>query len=126
MRTETYKTKQKESINNVIKSLNKDFTIKDLYTKLNSSVGLTTLYRYVDKLLEEGRIIKLDDTHYQYLEECEEENHFYLKCTSCGSLIHIDCGCVNDLFGHITSEHNFIPESKNIIINGTCSTCGGK
>ena len=46
-RTDSYKTKQKELLADTIKSMDKVFTIKDIYSKLNEEVGLTTIYRYV-------------------------------------------------------------------------------
>lgn len=42
-RNETYKTKQKELVLDVIKNLKNDFTIKEIYEKLNQNVGLTTI-----------------------------------------------------------------------------------
>ena len=50
-RNETYKTKQKELILDVIKSFKNDFTIKEIYEKLNQNVGLTTIYRTMPILL---------------------------------------------------------------------------
>lgn len=44
-RNETYKTKQKELILDVIKSFKNDFTIKEIYEKLKQNFGLTTIYR---------------------------------------------------------------------------------
>jgi Fur family ferric uptake transcriptional regulator len=126
MRTETYKTKQKEVLADTIKSMNKEFTIKDIYSKLNEEVGLTTIYRFIDKLVEEGKIKKTADgtnIYYQYLCDCDHENHFYLKCDKCGSLIHVDCDCITDLSEHIFKHHNFIPNTKSIIINGICESC---
>ena len=126
----TYKTKQKEKIIDLIKKQNHAFTIKDIYDKLDHQIGMTTIYRMIDKLVIDNRLNKTigknNITYYEYLELCPYENHFYLKCQNCGLLIHIDCDCVNDLFSHITSNHDFLPESKNIIINGTCKLCGGK
>ena len=118
-----YKTKQKDEIKNIIKSLTKEFTIKDIYEKLNGEVGLTTIYRYVDILADDGNIKKIDDKHYQYLEECNELNHFYLKCDQCGTLIHVDCDCINNLSSHMFKEHGFTPNTRQIIINGICSKC---
>ena len=37
------KTKQKELVLDVIKNLKDDFTIKEIYEKLNQNVGLTTI-----------------------------------------------------------------------------------
>ena len=120
-----YNTKQKEKILNIIKKEKKDFTIKEIHEKLND-VGLTTIYRLVDKLVEEKRISKTivnNITVYHYLEECEHDNHFYLKCDKCGSLIHIDCDCIDDLSKHILKEHSFILNKENIFINGICNKC---
>lgn len=36
------KTKQKELVLDIIKDLKNDFTIKEIYEKLNKNVGLTT------------------------------------------------------------------------------------
>ncbi len=121
-----YNTKQKDMIMNILKNTKKEFTIKEIYENV-SDIGLTTIYRLVDKLVEEDRIKKTigsdKQTYYQYLEDCNEENHFYLKCNKCGTLIHVDCDCLSDLLSHISKEHNFIPSNKNIILNGICENC---
>lgn len=120
----TYRTKQKEMILNLLKEYHKEFTVKEIHEKLDC--GLTTVYRLVDSLTEEGQIKKIingNNVYYQYLDTCDEENHFYLKCDCCGLLIHIDCDCILDLQDHILNEHEFKFASKNIIINGICKNC---
>ena len=123
---ESYNTKQKDLILNVLKNKKKEFTVKDIYNELDNKVGLTTIYRLVDKLVLEDRInksIKNNIVYYQYLEDCNEENHFYLKCDKCGSLVHIDCDCIIELSNHIFKEHNFKPNREKIIISGICERC---
>ena len=123
----SYNTKQKEKILELISNINKSFTVKDVYLSLNKKVGLTTIYRLVDKLVDDGLISKSIDsnntTYYQYLGHCDEDNHFYLKCTNCEKLIHIDCDCINELKNHIFKEHNFMSNKDNIIIEGLCNKC---
>lgn len=73
-RNNIYNTKQKDIILNVIKSKHSDFTIKDLYNELNGDVGLTTIYRLIDKLVIDGHVskeIKSNKTFYHYLERCD-------------------------------------------------------
>lgn len=121
----TYNTKQKDEIQRIIKNFNKPFTIKDIHSLLKD-VGLTTIYRVVDKMYSDGdlnKTIEGSNTFYQYLEKCENINHFYLKCSNCGSLIHIDCECIEKLNNHILKEHDFLPNKDKIIINGICSNC---
>lgn len=128
---EVYKTKQKDIILNIIKQQKNSFTIKDIYKDLKGKVGLTTIYRLIDKLAEENKLNKTissdNTTYYQYLEECTEENHFYLKCDKCGNMTHIDCDCIEELTSHIVQNHKFKPNKDHIIIDGICSKCiGGK
>lgn len=126
-RNETYNTKQKELIFDIIKKEEKDFTIKDIYNALEEKVGLTTIYRFVDKLVLDGvvsRVVKENNmTYYHYLEKCSHANHFYLKCENCGNMIHIDCDCIEDLSNHILKTHQFKASHEHIIINGLCSNC---
>ena len=126
-RNETYKTRQKELVLDVIKNFKNDFTIKEIYEKLNQNVGLTTIYRIVSKLVEEGKIKKSIDynnvVHYQYLDECQCDNHFYLKCDKCGSITHVDCDCINDFTNHVLKNHSFKVDDVNIIIKGICRKC---
>ncbi len=127
---EIYKTKQREIILDIIKKQKHEFTIKDIYESISDKVGLTTIYRLVDKLVEENKLNKTigndNMTYYQYLEDCNHSNHFYLKCDNCGALIHIDCDCIENLTSHIYNDHKFIPNKEHIIINGICKKCGGK
>lgn len=126
----TYSTKQKDLIMDYIKAQNHEFTINDIYEGLNKKVGLTTIYRFIDNLVDTGEISKNigsnNTTYYQYLGKCSEENHFYLKCDKCGSLQHIDCDCICELSSHIIDKHKFKLNKENIIINGMCFECSKK
>ena len=129
MKSDVYNTRQKEIILNVIKQQYKEFTVKDIYNQVKDSSGLTTVYRFVDKLVVEGilkkRVGDNNNLYYLYLENCDRDNHFYLKCDKCGKLIHVDCNCVNDLFKHIFDKHGFISKDKQVVIDGVCNNCIG-
>lgn len=126
----SYNTKQKDKILEIIQNQEKQFTVKDIYNDLNKEIGLTTIYRLIDNLVDTKRLNKYigkdNITYYEYLEKCENNNHFFLKCDKCGRLIHIDCDCIIDLYNHILKKHNFIPNKDNIIINGICNNCINK
>ncbi len=126
-RSEAYNTKQKEIIFEIIKHQKQEFTIKDIFNQIKDKAGLTTIYRLVDKMVQDGRLSKYigkdNITYYQYLEECNEENHFYLKCENCGDMVHIDCDCISDLSNHIVKQHHFKLNKEHIIINGLCEKC---
>jgi len=127
MRNHNYETKQKDLILDVIKKQKKEFLIKDIYKELKDQVGLTTIYRLIEKLEEDNLINKTikpnNTTYYEYIEKCEEDNHFYLKCNKCGTLTHVDCDCINDLYNHVYKEHDFTLDKEKIIIKGICKNC---
>ena len=129
-RGESYNTKQKDIILYAIKQKRREFTIKDIYNQVEHKTGLTTIYRLVDKLIQDGRLSKYigkdNITYYQYLEECNEDNHFYLKCEHCGNVIHIDCNCIEKMSTHIFKKHQFKLNKEHIIINGICNKCISK
>lgn len=126
-RCDSYKTKQKDMLLNIIKSKKNSFTIKELNDEVEGKIGLTTIYRLVNKLEKDGLLNKWvgknNEACYEYLEKCGNDNHFYLKCDNCGLIKHIDCDCIYDLSSHIFDKHNFKPSKDKIIINGICNKC---
>ena len=123
---DNYHTKQKEIILDVIRNNNHEFTVKEIYNILKDSTGLTTIYRVIDRLVDDGYIEKRvgdNTTYYQYLEKCDCDNHYYLKCVDCGRLIHIDCDCISELTNHIYKKHGFVTSKDHIILQGTCCDC---
>ena len=123
----SYNTKQKNKILKIVKSINKEFTIKDIYKELNGDVGLTTIYRFINNLVKDNNLNKITGedniTYYEYLKSCNKDNHFYLKCNHCLKLIHIDCDCIKEIEKHILNNHNFYINNQKIVINGICSKC---
>ena len=126
----TYNTKQRDGIIKLIQSKKLAFTVKDLYDELDEKIGLTTIYRMIDKLVLDGRVNKYigenNTTYYQYIEECDCTHHYYLKCDDCGIMIHVDCEEIEPFTEHITEHHGFIPNTKRIIIHGICKDCNKK
>ncbi len=130
MRTNSYNTKGKEAINSAIKHFSNGFTIKELKEYLDSNnynIGLTTVYRIIDQLENDNVIKKYFDennvAHYKYVNDCDSGNHFYLKCSRCNKIVHIDCSCINDFSMHLHKQHKFLLDKKNIILEGLCSSC---
>lgn len=122
-----YKTKTREIVMSAIKSYGEDFTVNDIYLKLNKKVGLTTVYRVINLLVNNdsiNKIVKNDNsTYYQYLGDYDKDNQLFLKCEKCSKVIRIDCNCYKELYDHIFKNHNFQLTKNHIIINGLCVEC---
>ena len=89
----TYHTKQQNAILQfLIASDQKYHTVSQIAEYLKErgeSVGLTTIYRQLDKFQKEGIVQKIvldgnSGACYQYVGTQEEESKFLLKCEDCG------------------------------------------
>ena len=126
---ETYKTKTKELVLEEVKKLN-NFTALDVLKSLDDKkthVGLTTIYRSLDDLESKGIITKYYDdskkAYYKLIENCQSVVHFYLKCSKCNKIEHVDCECIEQFKNHISLKHKFNANFENIVIQGLCAKC---
>jgi Fur family ferric uptake transcriptional regulator len=96
-----------------------------------SAIGLTTIYRHLEKLAKTGIIRKYIPDEgasacYQYISEnktCRE--HFHLRCEQCGTLIHLECDELDNIRRHMMREHDFQINTLKTVFYGTCKKCSG-
>ena len=130
-----YNTKQKEKlleylIENKYKHVNVQ-TISAYMASEGISLGTATIYRRLDKLVEQGIVRKYvidgkTGACYQYIDEDGDcSTHFHLKCVRCDKLIHIDCGHLKGISSHIAEHHGFIVDSSKTVFYGICAECAG-
>lgn len=124
-----YNTKQKQSIIDYLKANMEKcltvFDIKNYFDEKNIEIGQTTIYRCLDELEKNNKIIKYTNdisASYQYVED-DCHLHFHLKCTVCLKLIHLDCLELNNLESHIKQEHKFKIDNSKTVIYGICPKC---
>ena len=128
-----YNTRQKEILLKFLRENSSEhITVQKICNFMNNAgtpMGTATVYRQLDKLVEKGFVRKylLDGRSgacYQYTGnngECCE--HYHLKCTSCGKLIHLDCEFLNDINKHILEHHGFVVDNSKTVFYGRCSDC---
>jgi Fur family ferric uptake transcriptional regulator len=93
------------------------------------SASATTVYRYLERLSAEGRVMKYvadkgEKAVFQYVGEgahCKE--HLHLKCTQCGQIYHLDCGFMDEVRAHLEAQHGFALQCEGSILYGLCSRC---
>lgn len=128
-----YNTRQKENLLAfLIENKDKHTTVQEIslyLTNEGTPMGTATIYRQLDKLVENGLVRKyiLDGKTgacYQYIRQedgCIE--HYHLKCTSCGQLIHFSCNYLSDINNHILEHHGFTVDSSQTVFYGKCAQC---
>jgi len=130
----SYRTKQRTAIldflkNNVEEHITADKIIEHFKANGNP-IGKSTVYRYLDNLVEENIVRKYaasergDSACYQYINGSKDCcHHFHMKCSKCGALIHLDCHEIEELTEHIYKEHKFKLDICKTILYGTCERC---
>jgi len=132
-RATSYKTRQSEAILSYIASLDglhvTASQIAEVFKEKGTPIGVATIYRHLDKLVESGKVKKyvIDGASgacYQYISEntdCSE--HFHLKCADCGKLVHLQCGYLDDMQQHILKQHEFDINTTKTVFYGKCKNC---
>ena len=130
----SYKTKQRAAIleylkNNVDNHITAD-NIIEYFKAIDNPIGKSTVYRYLDNLVEENIVRKYASSEhggsacFQYVDGKDEcHMHFHMKCSKCGSLIHLDCHEIEELSDHIFKDHKFKIDMCKTVLYGTCEKC---
>ena len=100
--------------------------IYDILRRQGERVGLTTVYRQLTRLAEEGFARKTategQGSLYSVLkEQCAE--HYHLVCTDCGALSHLSCDHIEAFIHHISIEHGFTISPIKTTLYGLCAEC---
>lgn len=128
-----YNTKARKCILDFLKN-NNDTTVSvsDIIKHLsnnNITVNFTTVYRCLNKLTKEQKVIKITDTNskkavYQlanHNKPCDQ--HIHTQCVKCGKLIHLECHFMNELKEHLYNSHGFTLKCEGSILYGICNEC---
>ena len=129
----TYRTAARRQIADYLdKNADRGLTVGDIMKHLqknDADVNVSTVYRYLGKLSEEGLVNKYtadsgEMALYQFagpMRNCE--NHLHMQCVECGRVIHLDCEFMEEFSEHILEHHGFLIICKGSILYGTCENC---
>ena len=102
--------------------------IKEHFAHREKPIGTATIYRQLDRFVEEGRIRKYilgpgDSACYAYMEDRQCSSHFHCKCEVCGRLIHMDCDELQEIQAHLLEHHGFACDAGKTVFYGICDQC---
>lgn len=130
-----YKTSQKKVVLDYLESHpNIHVSANEIYQALKAEgvrIGLTTVYRHLDKLAQDGIVVKsiVDENTpacFEYTGHSHHHNEqvcYHCKCIGCGKLIHLHCDEVQKLEEHINHEHGFKIMPSRTVFFGLCEAC---
>ena len=92
-------------------------------------VGLSTIYRQLERLEAVGRIHRVDTGEGALYQLCGHGGAgacFLLRCAGCGRMDHLDCSHLEELCRHLAADHRFRVDPRRTILTGLCDVCGGE
>ena len=126
-----YQTRQQEDIAEYFRARPEDcVTAEAVYSALGAKVGMTTVYRAVSRLCEEGVLRRYapktagEPSLYQF-NPCRE-SHLHIRCVDCGVLEHLRCDVVKTFSDHLQQHHGFVLDEGQTMLYGRCAACEHK
>ena len=132
-----YKTEQKKLLLEFLQeNQNSSYTIDEIADALKArgaSVGKSTVYRLMTRLVEEKRVKRQHSDSsrkaiYRIVIDEHCHNHLHLQCTGCGKVLHLDEKTSDELLCAVKSLQDFAVSEEDTVLMGKCSSCseGGK
>lgn len=98
--------------------------IYDIVRQRGDSVGLTTVYRTLQSMADDGQVdvIVRGDGESVY-RQCSPSHHHHLVCRSCRSTVEIDAPDVERWAADVASRHGYRDVTHTVEVFGVCARC---
>ena len=98
--------------------------IYDIVRQRGDSVGLTTVYRTLQAMAEDGQVdvIVRGDGESVY-RQCSPSHHHHLVCRACRSTIEIDAPDVERWATEVAARHGYRDVTHTVEVFGLCPRC---
>jgi Fur family ferric uptake transcriptional regulator len=122
-------TRQRAAVTAVLQRA-KDFRtaqeLHDLLRHQGENVGLTTVYRTLQSLVQAGEVdlLRSDDGEATY-RLCSEGHHHHLVCRACGTTVEVEDRAVQRWADRVGAQHGFTDVEHTVEVFGTCAACAG-
>jgi Fur family ferric uptake transcriptional regulator len=124
-------TRQAEAVNAVLAELPAFSSAQDIHAELRrrgERVGLTTVYRHLQVLSEDGGIDTLRDEAGETLyRRCgTSAHHHHVTCRSCGRSVEVEGRAIERWAARVAAEAGFVDIDHTVEIFGLCPDCSAR
>lgn len=129
MTTTPRRTRQRESIAEVLETLEEFRTAQDIHDLLRTGgepVGLATVYRTLQSLAESGDadMVRLPDGQIAYRGCGQAQNHHHhLICRVCGRTVEFELPSIETFIDELSARFGFTDVGHDLELYGLCATC---
>lgn len=120
-------TRQRLAVGQVLDSADDFRSAQDIHDALRREgerVGLATVYRALQSLVDAGEIDVLKTAAGESVyRRCSTHHHHHLVCRTCGRTVEIEGPAVERWARAVALEHGYEDASHTLELFGTCSSC---
>lgn len=108
------------------------FTARDIFEQLKAggeNIDRATVYRNLEKLYTEGRLIRFKDNDttavcYQYSDDHAQcDRHLHAQCSACGKVFHLENKFVEEFEKQMQDTYGIGVDCSRTMIVGRCKDC---
>lgn len=120
-------TRQRAAVEAMLTQIDGFRTAQEIHALLRESgeeVGLTTVYRSLAMLAEDGAVdVLLAEDGEALYRACGSGHHHHLVCRECGFTVEVTATSVERWAARTAAEHGFADVAHTMEIMGTCRNC---
>jgi Fur family transcriptional regulator, ferric uptake regulator len=121
-------TKQAQALAAALAGMPGFSSAQEIYAELRSKgehVGLTTVYRHLQALSEQGTVDTIRDNNGETLyRQCETTaHHHHLTCRDCGRSVEVEGRAVENWAEKVAAEAGFTDIGHTVELFGRCPDC---
>ena len=121
-------TRQGGAIRDALQTAGGFRSAQDVYAALRTegaNVGLSTVYRHLQALSEEGSVDAIRDASGEILyRQCETSvHHHHLTCRNCGRSVEVEGRAVEQWAEKVAAEAGFTDVGHTVELFGLCPQC---
>jgi Fur family ferric uptake transcriptional regulator len=118
------RTRQQEAVATFLRGRETFASAQEIWAGLReggSTIGLATVYRAVQALVDDGEIdaLRTDEGESVY-RHCGAGHHHHLVCRQCGRTVEVEGPAVERWAAMVAAEHGFSDVEHTVEIFGTC------
>jgi Fur family ferric uptake transcriptional regulator len=124
-------TRQAEALSAALDSLSGFCSAQQIHAELRrhgKSIGLTTVYRHLQVLSEDGRVDTIRDAGGETLyRRCRSNaHHHHLTCRACGRSVEVEGRAVERWAEQVAAEAGFADVNHTVELFGVCPGCAAR
>jgi Fur family ferric uptake transcriptional regulator len=117
-------TRQRRAVLEALRRAHGPVSAKDLHARLDRGVGLATVYRALQGLVDSGRVdVFRRQSGEALFRLCNPVHHHHLVCQRCGQVVEIDTCEVELWASRVAHRHGFTISGHQADVFGVCAAC---